>query len=428
MKYATHLSDFAKTFEPQALEAGSEFYYEHTMPIRMGDQNESPINDLYDACTSENMNNTHLLMGHSGCGKSTELKKLRKRLEDNGHIVSNVDCRNEADMFSINHIDILILLGKYICQMAEEAGCDIEHDLKERIMNYWNETSIIETIQSDHNSTAGLGIRSFFINLSTELKYASGTREEIRKRVERNPAQWIGYITEISDMITHRCNGKQPVIIFEELDKLDQFIIEKEKIWDIFNSPLSKTPFPVIYTFPISLSYVDKFAALEASYQEKQHLPMIKIRDIHRIPYQPGIDAIKGIVEKRADLSLFAEDSLDILIKKTGGSLRTLFECITKAATRATRRSSTYIQNEDAERALVHLRTSLTRRIETRDNDLLRDIYQGAKNKEQIKDKEKLLSMIRGQIVLEYNGDRWHDLHPLIEDFLLKYDDLGDLD
>jgi len=35
-----------------------------------------------------------------------------------------------------------------------------------------------------------------------------------------------------------------------------------------------------------------------------------------------------------------------------------------------------------------------------------------------------LLDMMQGLIVLEYNGDRWHDLHPLVEDFLREQGEL----
>jgi len=35
-----------------------------------------------------------------------------------------------------------------------------------------------------------------------------------------------------------------------------------------------------------------------------------------------------------------------------------------------------------------------------------------------------LLKMMQGMVVLEYNGDRWHDLHPIIEEFLISQGEL----
>ncbi len=70
---------------------------------------------------------------------------------------------------------------------------------------------------------------------------------------------------------------------------------------------------------------------------------------------------------------------------------------------------------EDAEHALEELKTSLTRRIEESDYNFLLDICNG--NKERIKDKEMLLKMLQASVVLEYNGKRWHNVHPLVVKF-----------
>lgn len=96
-------------------------------------------------------------------------------------------------------------------------------------------------------------------------------------------------------------------------------------------------------------------------------------------------------------------------------SLRDLFHTINASAKRAERRDSKAISMEDAERALEELKTSLTRRIEDKDYKFLLNIYNG--NKERIEDKERLLNMLQASVVLEYNGKRWHNVHPLVVKF-----------
>ena len=172
--------------------------------------------------------------------------------------------------------------------------------------------------------------------------------------------------------------------------------------------------FPVIYTFPISLSYDARFAAME-SYFVTKTLPMIKIETIENEPFEEGTQIIRNIVEKRADLELFEEDVLDRMIQYSGGSLRDLFSFINSAAKRAMRRDSVTISQEDAERALEELKTSLTRRIEKNEYPFLLNIYNG--NKELIEDKAMLLKMLQASVVLEYNGKRWHNVHPLVVKF-----------
>jgi hypothetical protein len=155
---------------------------------------------------------------------------------------------------------------------------------------------------------------------------------------------------------------------------------------------------------------------------------MIKIRTPEGVSFDKGIDTIIEIVKKRADMSLFDDDALIYLIQKTGGVLRDLFRCINSAADRADTRGSDKIELEDSLSAAKQLSSSLTRRIESSNYPLLSDIYQGSKYKHLIADRKMLLEMMQGLIVLEYNGDRWHDLHPLIEDYLIEQEALRQKD
>ena len=118
--------------------------------------------------------------------------------------------------------------------------------------------------------------------------------------------------------------------------------------------------FPVIYTFPIALSYDPKFAAME-SYFIVKTLPMIKIATIENQPFEDGIAIISEIVEKRTDLKLFEENTLDTMIQYTGGSLRDLFYVINSSAKRAERRKSETISMADTERALEELKREIKR-------------------------------------------------------------------
>ena len=222
-------------------------------------------------------------------------------------------------------------------------------------------------------------------------------------------------LRSVSKEIVGKTGGKAPVIIFEDLDKLNP-----EDAWNVFYnyaSVLSGMPFSVIYTFPIALSYDTRFSAMEAYFITKT-LPMIKIETIEGNPYEEGIRVIREIVEKRADLQLFKEGVLESLIRYSGGSLRDLFQMINSSAKRAERRGSERIFMEDAERALEEVKTSLTRRIEKKDYDFLVHIYQG--NKELIEDKQMLLKMLQASVVLEYNGKRWHNIHPLVARFFAE--------
>lgn len=41
-------------------------------------------------------------------------------------------------------------------------------------------------------------------------------------------------------------------------------------------------------------------------------------------------------------------------------------------------------------------------------------------NRRNIEDRKKLLEMLTANVVLEYNSERWRNVHPLVKDYLVR--------
>lgn len=424
MKYANQISEMLNAFSPEPLkgEQMEEFYCRDTMEYRMSDKYDSPMEDILEGCQEEG-HNAFLLLGHKGCGKSTELNRLSAALMEKGYPVRTIVCSVDLDMFNIVYSDLFILMGEALLEIAKDCGCVLDRDILDAIWHFWDEKTETLIVKKEETTDIEAGaaaetpgifqVLKVFAKIKADLKLNEETRKEYRKKISVRSGEWMGLLRGLSGEITEKTGGKAPVIIFEDLDKLNP-----EDAWNVFYNyaaVLSGMPFPVIYTFPIGLSYDTRFAAMEGYFTPKT-LPMIKIETIDGRPYDEGIAVIREIVAKRADLALFEEGILNSLIRYSGGSLRDLFHMINSSAKRAERRNSGSISVEDAERALEEVKTSLTRRIEQKDYAFLSNIYHG--NKEQIEDKQMLLKMLQASVVFEYNGKRWHNLHPLVARFL----------
>ena len=421
MKYAKEVCEMFNAFSqaPLQVDQMDDFYCQNTMEYRTSDKYCSPIEDILESCKDLERTSAVLLLGHRGCGKSTELNKMSERLDLEGYPVKIINCSRDLDLLNIVHSDLFILMGEALLNIAKELECKIDKDTLKKIMHFWDEgTECSEYKEAVENSVeAGieaetpkiLSILKTFIKIKADLKYNEETEN---RKINVRTSEWMAMLSLVSEEIVKKTGGKYPIIIFEDLDRLNP-----DDAWKVFYNYvalLSGMKFPVIYTFPIALSYDPKFAAME-SYFVVKTLPMIKIATIENQPFENGIAIISEIVEKRANLKLFEEGTLKKMIQYTGGSLRDLFYVINSSAKRAERRKSETISVEDTERALEELKTSLTRRIEKRNYEFLVNIYKG--NKEMIEDKEMLLEMLQASVVLEYNGKRWHNLHPLVAKF-----------
>ncbi|MCL1875543.1 MAG: hypothetical protein FWF87_04720 [Synergistaceae bacterium] len=428
MMYANNIKDIANAFNPSPLkgEQLKEFYCDETMKYRTGDEFSSPTDNILEACKMPSDKNVFLLMGHEGCGKSTELNEMSSKLVKEGYKVSTVLCKENLDLINIVYTDLLILMGEALVRIANEVGCKLDGKTIEELLSFWPiEKERVTTSEKSSELSAGaeaqIGAPSFFtriLNLSwsskAELRYNTIRRDESREKMKQSASDWLSMLNTIADSVTEKMEGKQPILIFEDLDKITNLDVIYE-IFCNYATTMSGVSFPVIYTFPIEFSYSPRFASLYGYYVPNT-LPMIKLKSIDDKLFKAGVDVVMKIISKRVELSLFDKNVLKKLIVKTGGSLRDLFSSIITSAKRANRRKSPTISMEDANQALMELKSSLTRRIEEKHYNFLKKICKG--ERQRIENKEMLLELLQAHAVLEYNSKRWHDVHPLVRDFL----------
>ena len=431
MKKAENLEDFYSVFMPNPLSTDEMdlFYCGDTIKYRTGDESVSPIDDIRQIMTTKAAGNAGLLLGHRGCGKSTELVKLRTNLQSEGYKVESINCKLEMDLVNIDYWDLFTVMAEKLIGIAKDLNCEINKEIIEKALSYWDDKTTTETTDKETEAglesevSAGAGILGFFnafIRVRSEIKNRSTKRTEIITKFEPKMSEWIAILELITKSIQSKSDGKMPILILEELDK----ITSPEKALEIFYNnadAMSKLPFKAIYTFPINLYYSEKFATIK-NFFHHEIFPMIKVHNKDMSENTDGINIIKEIVYKRADEHFFDDEVLEYMIIKTGGALRDLFEVIRNAGNRANKRKAGKIYMEDAVSALNRLKSDLTRVIEVKYYDFLKDVYI---KKEQIEDSAVLLKFMEALVVLEYNGNRWHDLHPLIYDF---FDEQGIFD
>ncbi|GHU53058.1 hypothetical protein AGMMS49975_10190 [Clostridia bacterium] len=430
MEKSVTLRDMIKSFAPEPLKEAdfAGFYCADTIESRTGSKETSPMDNLFDTCRYAEGRKAYLLMGHRGCGKSTELNRLKQRLEGDGYKVAVVSCNTEINLMNVEYCDLLILIAQSLFKIAVEIGCDIDKNVIKRILSFWDEkdseTIFLKESNLEIQSEASFGTGGLFGNILTlfsgitgDLKNSSSKREMVRERVIKNASEWTADVKYAADTIAVKQSFKHPIVIMEDLDKLNP--ADALRIFKGNAATLSQLGFPVIYTFPIAAFYSPEVGEF-SSYFEFETLPMIKIINIDGTPYDKGRDIIKDIVKRRTDIGLIDENALDLLIEKTGGSLRDLFGRIIKASLQAPRRGADKIELKDAESVLTQLSSELTRRIDSKYYELLQKIYMSEKERSQIEETGLLLDMLQANVILEYNGERWHDVHPLVADFLVK--------
>jgi hypothetical protein len=431
---AYELSQIQDAFSPSPLTTKDELeeFYLKTAFARTGDEYSDFVRNI--SLQLENCREVHqhkLFIGHPGCGKTTELYQLQQVAREAGFVVGFGRCDLDLDSADIEYTDVLFLILDLLVHIADDNDFELDAGLIQSIHDYW-ETDIEiskNSMQEEELKATGrftgkvglTGILEIFAQVKGVIKNSSDSRRTMRKHIEPKSSELIDSIQKVIDKISQEAKKYEkkqiPLIILDGLDKIP--LDQARKIFRENGSRFSTLNVHLIVTFPIALTYTPEFSDILTWFPDSDKLPMIKLRkwdtDTYVEGYHDGMDTMIQIVKKRADLSLFDENVLEYLITYTGGYIRDLFRCISRAALRAQIRGSASVSMKDAGTALDNLESDINGRYADSMISVMKRIYNGEKYVSSSNDMTQLLQV---GAVLEYNGERWCDLHPLVEKWL----------
>lgn len=122
----------------------------------MGDKYDSPIEDIFESCQEERYQ-AFLLLGHKGCGKSTELNRLSAALVSKGYPVKTIVCSMDLDMFNIVYSDLFILMGEALLEIAKDCGCTVSKKILDAIRHFWDKRTETLVLSREENTDIEAG-------------------------------------------------------------------------------------------------------------------------------------------------------------------------------------------------------------------------------------------------------------------------------
>ncbi|OBQ35918.1 MAG: pilus assembly protein PilB [Anabaena sp. CRKS33] len=369
-----------------------------------------------------------LYAGHRGAGKSTELLRLQKHLNDQGFFVVYFAAEEEdIDPEDVQYTDILLACTKNILAAFKNLDSQpVLYWLKER----WEDLKdLLQTQISFEELSLEVQV-SQFAKITTKMRSEPNERRKIREKI--NPHTTT--LTEALNKFIQNAKKNLPpgysdlVLIADNLDRIvpiiqpdgrsnhDQIFIDRQ-------NQLKALDCHLVYTVPISLLYSDRATSLTEIYGTPQVLPMIMVRTPDNQPYQPGIDKVIEILKKRLEkvdpsrdiVNLFeSQDSLNQLCLMSGGHARNLL-LLMKQALEYTK--TLPISTIALQRSISELRNTYKDTIHANQWEALANVFRT----KEIVNNELYRNLLFNRPILEYHSqneegeiERWYDIHPLI--------------
>ncbi|MCX6583377.1 MAG: hypothetical protein NT166_24635 [Candidatus Aminicenantes bacterium] len=371
-----------------------------------------------------------LFSGFAGSGKTTELIKLCFELQQDFNIIifSAMAKRKlkeitlEFLLFEIVEDALNYLRVNNLVDETDELLAEIVNN----IADWCFDTRIVKEIKKEKLKSRGAGIdllKGIFFNAKSERRTSASDRIEASRIEEPKINDLIFECNKIFDYLKEK-TGKETLIIIDDLEKMT-FLAARE-FYTGNSAFIRDFHCKMVLTIPVELIFHADFAIIQNIFGEAEVLPMIKIKDARGKVYQPGVDCLTKILEKRLDLSLFENQCWKEAVRYSGGAIRDLFSIIQRAGLNE---ESEIITESSMKKSVNLFKDTFASRVQERNDEIkikfeeylevLFEIYDG--NKTAPKRNLALLDLLRTRSVMKYNGEGFYDTHPLLDNFIKAY-------
>jgi len=417
-KRAETIIDVFNLFKPEALTEEQRNFYQKTAAVRSGEEDEF-YTTLYDHIVYSSTSARLLVVGHMGCGKSTELQMLMAKLTENSLPSIHINAKDDLHLYNFTYIDLLILVVEKIGRYA----IDNELQINERLLASFRAalgTHVTNEYLKECDEAGGeveLGVSAKFFcfaraaaKVSASLKMSSGYSDEIRQEIKPRAYEIINTLNAFIENLKEQ-TAQPIVIIIDGLEKCIHECVRSLFVEDI--ATLSNIKAHLVISCPIAIYRSADANIFKGYFPTTVDIPMLKTQNKDGSLYCKGTGLIRELILKRADETFFDKDALETIISKTGGNFRDTCNLVSNCAFHA--RNKGIIDMDTVNFVLSKFATEVFFRIKADLYPRLKQIYDGDLDARHDPDLSELLY---SGAVFEYNGQRWVDLHPLLRDYI----------
>lgn len=370
-----------------------------------------------------------LFTGHIGCGKSTELQRLKTELEQQGFHVVYFESSQDLDMADVDITDILLAIARQVSSSLEAIGIKIKPTY---FVNLFQE--IVDFLQTPIDLSAEAELSLGIGKITAKTQAAPKLRHQLRQYLEPRTNSILQSINQEllgRAILELKRRGKKGLVaIVDNLDRVDMRPVtasgrsQPEYLFIDRGEQLQKLNCHVVYTIPLSLIFSNEYETLKnrlGGGLAPKILPMVQVKLRDGRDCADGMALMRQLVLARAfpevnantRLTAIAEifdapETLDRLCRISGGHVRNLlgllYSCLQREDPPFTR--------ECVETAIARNRDDLLLAIDDAEWELLFQVLSLSSVRGEI----EYQTLLRSMFVFEYRdaSGRWFGINPAL--------------
>ncbi len=398
--------------------------------------NRDVVQHMFDAITWSKTHTAQLVTGHRGCGKSTELLRLKARLEGADYTVVYFEADQDLDVNDIIYSDLLLAIAHRIeSELRDEHGLKLDDQLLGNIQRWFANVLYAENgwhkVERELAAEAELGVglpkgvpllARLLARVTGQIKTGHDVRKEIRRKLDPQISLLIENINLLILRATEqlRRQGRRGlVLLIDNLDRITLRTLETgrtshEAIYVDHGEQLQALTCHIVYTLPISMIYSPTASELTEFFPYQWVIPMLRITRPEGGDHVEGLACRRDMLARRIDIpTLFTADAIDYVCRASGGHPRDLMQIVIYACRYAPRdRWPQPFDLRVIKRAKAESAQAYSRAIPESHYPLLAGVHL----RHTVENDNEHQQMLYNLSVLEYfNGPSfWHDVHPAV--------------
>jgi len=368
-----------------------------------------------------------LFTGHVGCGKSTELLRLKAELEGQDFFVVYFESSEDLDMSDVDVTDILMAIAHQVSEKLEANQIRIKPNY---FINLFAEVG--EILQTPIDLT-GVEFSVGISKVTAKTKDSPKLRSQLRQYMEPRTNGILKSINEelFGNAIAElkRRGKKGLVVIIDNLDRVDARQLQTgrtqpEYLFIDRGDQLSRLNCHVVYTIPLGLVFSNENETLKQRMGggiSPKVLPMVPVKNRNGSEDKSGINLLRHMILARAFPDATIKqwvaflpqvfDSLELLDRLclvSGGHVRNLLGLVWNCI----QQSDPPFSRDTIEQVIRERRDGLARAI---DDDEWKLIFQVVKN-QSVKGEIEYQTLLRSMFVFEYYDSQggWFGINPIL--------------
>ena len=388
-----------------------------------------------------------LFTGHIGCGKSTELLRLKAELEQEGFYVVYFESSEDLEMADVDIGDVLLAIARRVIQRLDQLELEkpkglsellrgaaklllTEYELKEFELGL-PKAGVLPDVKVTGSDKGDLSLAFGIGKITAKAKSDSTLRERLNQYLGPQKTKLLEAINQelLEPAIAKlKQQGKKGlVVIVDNLDRIDA----RQKAWGrpqqeyLFvdqSEYLTKLHCHLVYTLPLALKFSNDYGNLTQRWEEPKVLPMVLVQSRDGSECEAGIALLRQMVLVRAFPDLDADqrvaaipelfdcsETLDRLCRISGGHVRDLLRLLNDWIKKERQLPLT---NATLESVIRARRNEMTMPISDDEWELLRQVRQ----RKRVSGDQGYQTLIRSRLVFEYRDseESWFDINPIL--------------